>query len=86
MMMMVLYSDRSLFQVHCTEHEEFPFQVQPRNSPLRDEGLVPRPRTGWTRGDTWDVLFLHASQAATDCRAHLINTEMAFRSTIRVTL
>ena len=29
---MVLYSDKSLFQVHYTDHEEFAFQVQPRNS------------------------------------------------------
>ena len=31
--MMVLYSGRSLSQVHYTDYEEFPFQVHPRNSP-----------------------------------------------------
>ena len=30
---MALYSGRSLSQVHYTDHEEFPFQVHPRNSP-----------------------------------------------------
>ena len=33
MMLMALYSGRSLFQVHYTDYEEFPFQVHPRNSP-----------------------------------------------------